>query len=65
MSLQINKNLANHFVWVHAKGGIINGCVACVCAFLRVFGHFCAILRFSVRFCAFSPAKKACRKAKI
>ena len=38
------------FSWVRANGGIINGGVACVCAKWRVFVHFCAFLRFSVRF---------------
>ena len=50
--------------WVHANGGKINGGVACVCAKWRVFVHFRAFLRFFVRFCAFFPAKMACRKAR-
>ena len=42
-----------HIFWVHANGGIINGGVACICAKWCAFMHFCAVLRFFVRFCAF------------
>ena len=59
------RHLQRVLTWVHANGGIINGGVACVCAKWCAFVHFCAFLRFFVRFCAFFPTKRACKKAQI
>ena len=54
--------LAN--LWVHTNGGIITGVLHASVQMVR-FCAFCAFLRFFVRFCAFFPAKMACRRAQI
>ena len=63
MCLYIRKRL--FICLAHAKGGIRNGGVACVCAKGRVFVHICAFGVFFVRFGVFSRDDMTCRTTQI